>query len=117
MTEYRLVPVEPTEEMIEAARPWPTHWGDRALASNEQKAAYLADHMTVASDYRAMLSAAPPAHTREAIAALIEHHVAGEVRGPREGWIELVGVREAADAILSLLGRQPSPPHHKGLSI
>ena len=55
---------------------------------------------------RAFALTAPPAPTREAIEALIEHHVAGEVRGPREGWIELVGVREAADAILALLGRQ-----------
>lgn len=97
MTEYRLVPVEATREMIEAACTFET-WGWGFTRELDREAA--------AATYAAMLSAAPPAPAREAIEALIEHHVAGEVRGPREGWIELVGVREAADAILALLGRQ-----------
>lgn len=112
MTEYRLVPVEPTPEMLEAARPWPTHWGDRALASNEQKAAYLADHMTVASDYRAMLSAAPPAPTRDEVVqieALLDGAdlVAGHVDHDSDAEIgrRFIGKRHLIRSILSLLGR------------
>ena len=163
MTEYRLLPVEATQEMIEAActfetwgwgftreldreaaaatyaamlsaaPPAPTmataawgngvpwagddpRWDDVRLAWQARANECVYDHGRMdISDVedcigialvRAFALTAPPAPTREAIEALIEHHVAGEVRGPREGWIELVGVREAADAILALLGRQ-----------
>jgi hypothetical protein len=54
MTEYRLVPVEPTPEMIEAACTFET-WGWGFTRELDREAA--------AATYAAMLSAAPPAST------------------------------------------------------
>lgn len=112
MTEYRLVPVEPTPEMLDAVKPWPPHWPPMKLATVELLAAYHADRLETASTYRAMLAAAPPAPTREEVARIIDPVVGcdrSDVPGLRHE--EALDDREAdayakADAILSLLGRQ-----------
>lgn len=60
---WKLVPVEPTPEMLEAAKPWPKHWTDEYLGTNKPNAlaAYHADQMVAESTYRTMLAAAPEA--------------------------------------------------------
>jgi hypothetical protein len=103
MTEYRLLPVEATQEMIEAACTFET-WGWGFTRELDREAA--------AATYAAMLSAAPPAPTREEVARIIDPVVGcdrSDVPGLRHE--ETLDEREAdayakADAILALLGRQ-----------
>ena len=45
---------------------------------------------------------------REKVAALIEDNVEAERRGPGEGWLEVVGIYDAADAILQALAVIPT---------
>jgi hypothetical protein len=97
MTEYRLVPVEPTEEMIEAACTFET-WGWGFTRELDREAA--------AATYAAMLSAAPPTPTREAIEAQLDKHIYAEAESEGVAWVGVRGIREAADAILSLLRSQ-----------
>ena len=55
------------------------------------------------------LSPAPEAVAwREKVAQTIEDHVEAERRGPGEGWLEVVGIYDAADAILALIATLPT---------
>lgn len=98
MTEYRLVPVEPTPEMIEAALTFET-WGWGFTRELDREAA--------SATYAAMLAAAPPAPSREDIEAVLDHHLYAVAESDGVAWVGVRGTREAADAILSLLGRRP----------
>ena len=103
MTEYRLLPVEATQEMIEAACTFET-WGWGFTRELDREAA--------AATYAAMLSAAPPAPTREEVARVLGkidgakwtdtyvQFTTPEHNGPPEKYYRM------ADAILALLGRQ-----------
>ena len=64
MPGWKLVPIEPTKEMLEAVKPWPKHWTDEYLGANKPnaEAAYLADQAAAESMYRTMLAAAPERH-------------------------------------------------------
>jgi hypothetical protein len=82
--------------MIEAACTFET-WGWGFTRELDREAA--------AATYAAMLSAAPPAPTREVIEALLDKHIYAEAESEGVSWVKVWGIREAADAILSLLGR------------
>jgi len=56
---WRLVPVEPTEAMLEAAVSTPTHWDLSSPDGPAMRAAVQADRAVAASHYRSMLAAAP----------------------------------------------------------
>lgn len=92
MTEYRLVPVEPTEEMVAAIAH--ADWTSKS-------------DLSWADGWRIMLSAAPPAPTREEVARVIRQCIKVDATGlaPAVAGSYVLGFEEAADAILSLLGR------------
>lgn len=63
---WKLVPIEPTREMLEAVAPFPAHLRIEHPDPNDpwhrqMEAATLADQAEAASTYREMLAAAPPA--------------------------------------------------------
>lgn len=54
-----VVPVEPTDEMLSAAKPWPKHWPKYEDASESARVAFNVDRAVVKSQWRDMLAAAP----------------------------------------------------------
>ena len=54
-----VVPVEPTEAMLRAAKPWPKHWPKYEDASVSARFAFNVDRAVIKSQWRDMLSAAP----------------------------------------------------------
>lgn len=55
----RLVPVEPTEAMLNAVKPWPEHWPPYGQATVSARAAYDIDRAVLRSNWSHMLAAAP----------------------------------------------------------
>ena len=55
----RLVPVEPTEAMLDAVKPWPEHWPPYGQATVTARAAYDIDRAVLRSNWKHMLAAAP----------------------------------------------------------
>ncbi|WP_295169810.1 hypothetical protein [uncultured Brevundimonas sp.] len=55
----RLVPVEPTEAMLDAVKPWPEHWPPYGQATVTARAAYDIDRAVLRSNWTHMLAAAP----------------------------------------------------------
>lgn len=56
---WKLVPIEPTQAMLEAVKPRPAHWNLDGPDGRAMRAAIIVDRMSVASDYRDLLAAAP----------------------------------------------------------
>lgn len=56
---YKVVPVEPTEEMLRAVVPWPLHWKRDGHDYAAMRAAVEADRMECASQWTLMLSSSP----------------------------------------------------------
>lgn len=100
MTEYRLVPVEPTEEMIEAV--------DALIQKTHKEDIHFPDGVRLV--WATMLAAAPPAPSREVVAWALGRidgatwtdtyvqFTTPKHNGPPEKYYRM------ADAILSLLG-------------
>ena len=55
----RLVPVEPTEAMLDAVKPWPEHWPPYGQATVSARAAYDIDRAVLRSNWTHMVAAAP----------------------------------------------------------
>lgn len=55
----RLVPVEPTPEMLDAVKPWPKHWPPYEKAEASAQIAYNIDRAVICSNWTHMLAAAP----------------------------------------------------------
>lgn len=55
----RLVPVEPTEAMLDAVKPWPEHWPPYGQATVTARAAFDIDRAVLRSNWTHMLAAAP----------------------------------------------------------
>lgn len=62
-----LVPREPTEAMLEACKPWPSHWPKDGPDFPAMNAACLTDRMAARFDWQRMIDAAPqpPANPSE----------------------------------------------------
>lgn len=63
---YVLVPVEATEAMLDAAKPWPKHWPPYDKAEASAQIAFNIDRAVVRSTWAHMIAAClPDAHTGE----------------------------------------------------
>jgi|SRR5690606_8806103 len=82
------------------AKPTPTQIGH--LYRGEQAAEVVREVIRQNPEAAAALRQSPSV---EEVAGLIEQHVDAERRGPREGWIEISGIEQAAQAIADLYGR------------
>jgi len=122
----RLVPVEPTEAMLDAVSDWPICWPAFGEASAAQQAAFHADRATASSIYRAMLAAAPaPATARGGDALRIAVEALEKIRLESEDCLGLrmETITGIADHALAALASQPQATggavereRHKALS-
>lgn len=57
--DVRMVPVEPTEAMLNAVKPWPKHWPPYDQAEASAQVAFNVDRAVLRSNWTHMLAAAP----------------------------------------------------------